>query len=53
MTVRDALNQALDEEMRLDENVFIIGEEVGAYQGAYKVTKMHMEDSILYLHIDR
>ena len=36
---RDALNQAIAEEMERDENVFIIGEEVGAYQGAYKVTQ--------------
>jgi len=39
MTVRDALNSALDEEMERDENVFLMGEEVAVYQGAYKVTK--------------
>ncbi|KAL4570076.1 hypothetical protein LXL04_025727 [Taraxacum kok-saghyz] len=39
MTVRDALNSALDEEMAADSNVFIMGEEVGEYQGAYKITK--------------
>ncbi|CAD6579118.1 MAG: pyruvate dehydrogenase E1, beta subunit [Cyphobasidiales sp. Tagirdzhanova-0007] len=39
MTCRDALNQAMDEEMTRDGNVFIIGEEVGQYNGAYKVTK--------------
>jgi len=39
VTVREALNQALREEMQRDENVFLMGEEVGAYQGAYKVTK--------------
>ncbi|XP_024988560.1 pyruvate dehydrogenase E1 component subunit beta-1, mitochondrial-like isoform X1 [Cynara cardunculus var. scolymus] len=39
MTVRDALNSALDEEMAADPNVFIMGEEVGEYQGAYKITK--------------
>lgn len=39
MTCRDALNQAMDEEMQRDENVFIMGEEVGQYNGAYKVTK--------------
>ncbi|CAL7944802.1 unnamed protein product [Xylocopa violacea] len=39
MTVRDALNAALDEELARDENVFIIGEEVAQYDGAYKVTK--------------
>ncbi|KAJ0717793.1 putative pyruvate dehydrogenase (acetyl-transferring) [Helianthus annuus] len=36
MTVRDALNSALDEEMAADPNVFVMGEEVGEYQGAYK-----------------
>ncbi|KAJ9563928.1 hypothetical protein OSB04_009088 [Centaurea solstitialis] len=39
MTVRDALNSALDEEMAADPNVFIMGEEVGEYQGAYKISK--------------
>lgn len=36
---REALRQALDEEMERDPNVFIMGEEVGEYNGAYKVTK--------------
>ncbi|XP_071693035.1 pyruvate dehydrogenase E1 component subunit beta-1, mitochondrial-like isoform X2 [Rutidosis leptorrhynchoides] len=39
MLVRDALNSALDEEMAADSSVFIMGEEVGEYQGAYKITK--------------
>ncbi|XP_066248429.1 pyruvate dehydrogenase E1 component subunit beta, mitochondrial [Euwallacea similis] len=39
MTVRDALNSALDEEMTRDERVFILGEEVAQYDGAYKVTR--------------
>lgn len=39
VTVRDALNSALDEELARDEKVFIMGEEVGQYQGAYKITK--------------
>ncbi|KAH9625208.1 hypothetical protein KSS87_013704 [Heliosperma pusillum] len=39
MTVRDALNSALDEEMAADPKVFVMGEEVGEYQGAYKITK--------------
>ncbi len=39
MTYRDALNQALREEMRRDPRVFLMGEEVGVYQGAYKVTQ--------------
>jgi len=36
---REALRQAMAEEMRRDETVFILGEEVGHYQGAYKVTQ--------------
>src|ERR1700688_3856483 len=36
---REALRQALDEEMTRDDRVFIIGEEVAEYNGAYKVTK--------------
>src|SRR6476619_3345737 len=39
MTVREALRDAMAEEMRADDRVFIIGEEVGQYQGAYKVTQ--------------
>ena len=39
ITYRDALNQALREELRRDPNVFLMGEEVGVYQGAYKVSK--------------
>lgn len=39
MTIRDALNAALREEILRDENVFIIGEEVAEYDGAYKVTR--------------
>ena len=36
LTVRESLRDAMAEEMRLDENVFIMGEEVAEYQGAYK-----------------
>jgi pyruvate dehydrogenase E1 component beta subunit len=39
LTMREALNQAMREEMTRDESVFLLGEEVGAYQGAYKVTQ--------------
>jgi len=39
LTVRDAINQGLDEEMARDDKVFLIGEEVAQYQGAYKITK--------------
>ena len=38
-TVRDALRDAMAEEMRRDETVFVMGEEVAEYQGAYKVTR--------------
>lgn len=38
MTVRDALNAAMEEEMIRDKNVFILGEEVARYNGAYKVS---------------
>jgi pyruvate dehydrogenase E1 component beta subunit len=38
-SVREALRDAMAEEMRRDENVFIIGEEVAEYEGAYKVTQ--------------
>jgi len=41
---RDALNQAMREEMRRDEKVFLIGEEVGYYQGAFKVSKGFVEE---------
>jgi pyruvate/2-oxoglutarate/acetoin dehydrogenase E1 component len=39
MTVRDALNAAIDEELQRDDKVFLIGEEVAKYDGAYKVSK--------------
>jgi len=39
LTYRDALNQALREEMQRDDNVFLIGEEVAEYDGAYKVSR--------------
>ena len=39
LTYRDALNQALREEMQRDGDVFLMGEEVGVYQGAYKVSR--------------
>ena len=35
--MRDALNMAMDEELARDENVFLMGEEVALYDGAYKV----------------
>jgi pyruvate dehydrogenase E1 component beta subunit len=39
MTVREALREAMAEEMRADGDVFIMGEEVAEYQGAYKITQ--------------
>lgn len=39
LQIREALQQAIDEEMSRDERVFMMGEEVGHYQGAYKVTE--------------
>ncbi|MEZ5880110.1 MAG: pyruvate dehydrogenase complex E1 component subunit beta [Nitratireductor sp.] len=44
MTVREALNSAMAEEMRRDEDVFIMGEEVAEYQGAYKITQGLLEE---------
>jgi pyruvate dehydrogenase E1 component beta subunit len=44
LTYRDALNQALREEMQRDPNVFLMGEEVGIYQGAYKVSRGLLEE---------
>ncbi len=41
---RDALNQALREEMRRDPTIFLMGEEVGFYQGAFKVSKGLLEE---------
>lgn len=44
LAVRDALRDAMAEEMRLDPNVFLMGEEVAAYQGAYKVSRNLLEE---------
>ena len=44
MTYREALNTALREELRRDGRVFVIGEEVGLYEGAYKVTQGLLKD---------
>ena len=44
ITMREALNQAMREEMKRDEGVFLMGEEVAAYQGAYKVSKGLLEE---------
>ena len=44
MTVREALRDAMAEEMRRDERVFVMGEEVAEYQGAYKVTQNLLQE---------
>jgi pyruvate dehydrogenase E1 component beta subunit len=44
LTVREALRDAMAEEMRRDDRVFVIGEEVAEYQGAYKVTQGLLEE---------
>ena len=44
ITVREALRDAMAEEMRLDKNIFVMGEEVAEYQGAYKVTQGLLEE---------
>ena len=44
MTVREALRDAMAEEMRRDEEVFLIGEEVAQYQGAYKISQGLLEE---------
>ena len=44
LSYRDALNQALKEEMARDPGVFLMGEEVGVYQGAYKVSRGLLEE---------
>src|SRR3546814_7631022 len=43
-TVREALRDAMAEEMRADDRVFVMGEEVAQYQGAYKVTQGLLEE---------
>ncbi len=44
ITVREALNTAMAEEMRADDSVFVMGEEVAEYQGAYKITQNLLEE---------
>jgi pyruvate dehydrogenase E1 component beta subunit len=44
ITYREALNRALREEMKRDDRVFLMGEEVGEYDGAYKVSKGLLEE---------
>lgn len=47
MTVREALNSAMEEEMTRDETVFVLGEEVAQYNGAYKVSYL------IFCHLHR
>ncbi len=44
MTVREALREAMSEEMRRDETVYMMGEEVGEYQGAYKISQGMLDE---------
>lgn len=44
ISIRDALKKAMTEEMKRDEKVFLMGEEVGQYQGSYKVSKGMLEE---------
>ena len=44
MTVREALREAMSEEMRRDPDVFLMGEEVGQYQGAYKISQGMLDE---------
>jgi pyruvate dehydrogenase E1 component beta subunit len=44
MTVREALRSAMSEEMRRDKDVFLMGEEVGQYQGAYKISQGMLDE---------
>jgi pyruvate dehydrogenase E1 component beta subunit len=44
MTVREAIRAAMSEEMRADPDVFLMGEEVGQYQGAYKISQGMLEE---------
>jgi pyruvate dehydrogenase E1 component beta subunit len=44
MTVREAIRAAMSEEMRADPNVFLMGEEVGQYQGAYKISQGMLDE---------
>ena len=47
MTMREALGQAMKEEMERDANVFLMGEEVAQYDGAYKVSKGLLKEFFL------
>src|SRR4030095_11899590 len=44
LALRDAIREAMVEEMRRDENIFLMGEEVAEYNGAYKVSKGMLDE---------
>jgi pyruvate dehydrogenase E1 component beta subunit len=44
LTLRDAIREAMSEEMRRDDSVFLMGEEVAEYNGAYKVSKGMLDE---------
>lgn len=48
MTVRDALNSAIDEEIARDDKVFLLGEEVAQYDGAYKVNQQIFACTVVF-----
>lgn len=51
MTVREALNSAMEEEMTRDSTVFVLGEEVAQYNGAYKVgSALHFPQDLELIH---
>ena len=52
MTVREALREAMSEEMRQDETVFLMGEEVGEYQGAYKISQGMLDEFVAKRVVD-
>lgn len=52
LAVRDALNQAIDEEMTRDERVFLLGEEVAQYDGAYKVRTVNYSIKKVQIYIN-
>ena len=52
LTVRDALNSAIDEELGRDDRVFVMGEEVAQYDGAYKVINwLNIENCLIFLQL--
>ena len=48
ITLREAIGEAMSEEMRRDDSVFLMGEEVAEYNGAYKVSKGMLDILLIY-----